>query len=217
MERSALLAGATGLVGRALLPLLLERHAAVHLLLRRDAHRLPQDPKLQRHVVDFAQMPALPPLDDGYCCLGTTIVAAGSPEAFRAVDFDAVLATARAAHAAGATRFGVVSALGADPASTIFYNRVKGEMEAALRTLGFRTLVIARPSLLIGDRAALGQAPRRAEQWAQRWLQPVAALIPARWRPIAAETVARGLLRAVNESRPGTRIVESAELQVLGR
>jgi len=217
MQRSALLAGATGLVGRGLLPLLLERHAAVHLLLRRDADGLPADPKLQRHVVDFAQLPTLPPLDDGYCCLGTTIAAAGSQAAFRAVDFDAVLATARAARAAGVTRFAVVSALGADPVSPVFYNRVKGQMEAALITLGFRTLVIARPSLLIGDRAALGQPPRRAEQWAQRWLQPVGGLIPSRWRPIAAATVARGLLQAMHESRPGTRIVESAELQVLGR
>jgi uncharacterized protein YbjT (DUF2867 family) len=217
MPGSALLAGATGLVGRALLPLLLERYGEVHLLLRRDASGLARDARLRPQVVDFAHLPTLPPIDDGFCCLGTTIAAAGSQAAFRQVDLDHVVAVARAARNAGATRFAVVSALGADPVSSVFYNRVKGQMEAALVTLGFRTLVIARPSLLLGDRAALGQPQRRGEQWAQRWLSPIGRLIPARWRPIEAATVARGLSQALHESRPGARVVESAELQRLGR
>ena len=106
-------------------------------------------------MVNYAALAHLPAAQEAYCCLGTTIKVAGSPEAFRAVDLDAVLAFARAAQRAGATRLAVVSALGADPASRILYNRTKGEMEHALRDLGFSSLVIARPSLLAGNRRAL--------------------------------------------------------------
>jgi len=105
-----------------------------------------------------------PAVDDVFIALGTTIKVAGSREAFRAVDFDAVVAVARAARAAGATRLGVVSAMGADSRSPVFYNRVKGEMEDAVQGLGFETVVIARPSLLAGDRTALKQAPRPGEK-----------------------------------------------------
>jgi len=168
-------------------------------------------------VVDFAALPALPAADEAYCCLGTTIKQAGSQAAFRAVDFDAVLGFARAALAAGVRRFAVVSALGAGPRSASFYNRVKGEMEAAVATLGFDSVVIARPSLLAGEREALGQPSRAGEQWALRLSAPFAGLIPKSVRPIQARTVARGMLAALGEARPGVCFVESAELQDLGR
>lgn len=210
---SALLAGASGLVGREI-----ARHwsgrGRLHLLVRKPVP--PVGPHQSLHVVDFAALPPLPQAEAAYCALGTTIKAAGSQAAFRAVDFDAVLAFARAARAAGATRFGVVSALGADPRSRTFYNRVKGEAEAALAGIGFASLVIARPSLLAGDRAALGQSPRLAEGLALTLTRPFAGLIPKAWRPIDAASVARALLRAVQEGRPGVRVLESAELQELG-
>lgn len=210
----ALLAGATGLVGRALAqgwagP------GTLHLLVRRPMD--PPSPACRMQVVDFAALPALPPAHDAYCCLGTTIKVAGSQAAFRAVDFDAVLAFARAAHAAGVRRFGMVSALGADARSRNFYSRVKGEAEAALANVGFESLVIARPSLLLGDRAALGQPERRGELIGQAITRRIGGLIPAAWRPIEGTVVARALLRAVAEGRPGVRIVGSAELQQLGR
>jgi uncharacterized protein YbjT (DUF2867 family) len=126
------------------------------------------DRKLQVHQVDFARLPALPAVDDVYVALGTTIKVAGSRAAFRQVDFDFVVDTARAARAAGATRLAVVSAMGADARSRVFYNRVKGEMEAAIAQLGYESVVIARPSLLLGDRAALGQPARSGETWATR-------------------------------------------------
>ena len=117
--RSALLAGATGLIGRALLTLLLEspHYAGVHALLRRSVRDLPAHTKLHVDVVDFERLPALPAVDDVFIALGTTIKVAGSEAAFRRVDFDAVLATARLARAAGARRVIVVSALGADARS----------------------------------------------------------------------------------------------------
>jgi uncharacterized protein YbjT (DUF2867 family) len=150
VKRAVALAGATGLVGRALLDGLLADTCVqeVHVLARRKprvAHA-----KITCHIVDFAALPPLPPVDEVYLALGTTIKVAGSQAAFRAVDFDANLAVARAALAAGARRCGLVSAMGADATSSVFYNRVKGELEEALAQLSFDALVIARPSLLLG-------------------------------------------------------------------
>jgi uncharacterized protein YbjT (DUF2867 family) len=215
-RQRVLLAGATGLIGHELVQLLLaqEPAPALHALVR----RLPQRPDKRVHwlQVDFSRLPALPAADEAYCCLGTTIKQAGSQAAFRAVDFDAVLAFAAAARKAGATRFGVVSALGASAHSPTFYNRVKGEMEAAVGALGFDSVVIARPSLLAGDRAALGQPLRSGEQLALWLTGPISRLIPRGVRPINARSVARGMMRALGQQQPGVRIVESGELQVLG-
>lgn len=162
-------------------------------------------PRLHLHAVDFAALalaanphiPGLPAVDDVFITLGTTIAAAGSQQAFRAVDLDAVIAAARAARAAGATRCGVVTAMGADAQSRIFYNRVKGEVEQALKSLGFATLVIARPSLLLGERQALGQAPRAAESFSIEAFKLLDPLIPANYRARPGADVARALVRAV--------------------
>jgi uncharacterized protein YbjT (DUF2867 family) len=211
---TALLAGATGLVGREL-----ARHwtgpGDLILLLRR-AGGAPSGPRLRPLQVDYSALPALPAAQEAWCCLGTTIALAGSQPAFRAVDFDAVLAFARAARAAGVLRFGLVSALGADAAARSFYARVKGEAEAAVAGLGFDSLVIARPSLLAGDRAALGQPGRPAERLGLALTQPLGRLVPVAWRPIPAPYVARSLLRAVREGRPGLRILSSTEMHSLG-
>ena len=196
-SRPALLAGATGLVGREILQGLLadDKVTAVHVLARRP---LPlRHPKLLAQVVDFAALPTLPAVDEAYLALGTTIKVAGSQSAFRAVDFDANLAVAVAAQVAGARRLGVVSAMGADARSRIFYSRTKGELEEALARLGFEGVVIARPSLLVGDREALGQPERRGERIGEqvsRWLRPV---IPSNYRAIRAGDVAQALLRTV--------------------
>jgi len=213
---TALLAGATGLIGRELAAAWVGP-GELHLLVRRPMPTAGKVPPLQRvHVVDYAALPSLPPAEEAYCCLGTTIKVAGSQAAFRAVDFDAVLAFARAARQAGVRRFAVVSALGASPGSATFYNRVKGEMEQALAGLGFASLVIVRPSLLAGNRARLGQPPRPGERLALALSAPLSPLIPKAWRPISAATVARAMRRTLAEARPGVRIVESAELQDIG-
>jgi uncharacterized protein YbjT (DUF2867 family) len=114
--------------------------------------------------------------------------------------------------AGGAQRIGLVSAMGADARSSIFYSRVKGELEDALASLGFATLVIARPSMLAGDRAALGQPVRGGEQLAvkaSRWLRP---LIPANYRSIAARDVAAALLREVPRAE-GKKVLPSGAMQ----
>jgi len=215
VTRKALLVGASGLVGRALLARLLAEpgYGEVHALLRRPIADWPQHPRLHTQQVDFTALPKLPPLDDAFIALGTTLKQAGSQAAFRAVDFDAVLASARAARAAGAKALCLVSALGADAKSTVFYSRVKGEAERALQGLGFERLVIARPSLLLGDRAALGQPGRAGEGVATRLLRPLAGLLPRAVRPIAAADVARALVAAAQQLQPGVHILNSAHMQ----
>jgi len=213
--RTVLIAGASGLVGREILKGLLADPsvATVHALGRRPLQL--QHPKLAQQVVDFAALPALPPAGEAYLALGTTIKVAGSQQAFRAVDFEANLAVARAALAAGATRCGLVSAMGANAGSSIFYNRTKGELEDALSALGFSTLVIARPSFLAGDRASLGQPLRGGEKLALQVSQWLAPVIPRNLRSVAAHKVAAALLLNV-PTAAGRKIVLSGQMQGLG-
>lgn len=210
--RTVAVAGATGLVGHALLQGLLEDPSVgmVHALVRRKPGMVHL--KLIPHEVDFAALPQLPPVDEVYLALGTTIKAAGSQAAFRAVDFDANLAVARAALAAGARRVGLVSAMGADAKSRIFYNRVKGELEEALAQLPFEGLVIARPSFLVGDRKSLGQPARTLEDVSMVVGKLLGPLIPANYRPVAAADVARALMNHVPTAQ-GRMVLLSGKMQ----
>ena len=221
-------AGATGLVGRAVLALLTSRPAlpgipkssSLTALVRLPAQLAGWPPSVKGQLVDLAALgragiEGLPPLDWAICCLGTTIKAAGSQAAFRAVDFDAVLAFARAAKVAGASRLAVVSAMGASARSTVFYNRVKGEMEQALIALDLPRLVIAQPALLLGERAALGQASRPGEALAQRWMPRLARLLPRKLRPIRADAVALALITALAADGPQVSRLSSDQLQAL--
>jgi uncharacterized protein YbjT (DUF2867 family) len=215
-RRVAWLAGATGLIGRALLPRLLAGgdYAAVHVLARRPVSGMTSHPNLFTHEVDFASLPeALPKADDVYIALGTTIKVAGSEAAFRAVDHDYVVNVARLGRRLGATRLAVVSALGADPHSRVFYNRVKGEMQRSIASLGYDVVTIAQPSLLIGDRAALGQPVRSGEVWAERLLRPVMGFVPRGVRPIRADDVAAALITATRQGQAGTTILGSGRMQ----
>lgn len=224
---TALIAGASGLVGAELLRQLLaaEEYDRVIALGRRRvevAH-----PKLTQEVADFValeQVAADLHCTDAYCCLGTTIKAArstssgraGSRAAFRAVDHTAVLAFAWAAQRAGAQRFFVVSALGADAGSRVFYNRVKGETEDALRVLGFSTLAIFQPSLLLGRRAQarLGERVMAALLWLA---EPLLLGSARKYRAIHAEVVARAMLRcSFGRAGQGLLVFPSDEIQDLG-
>lgn len=210
--RVALVAGATGLVGRAVLDLLLadKRYSAVHCVGRRAPAR--HDSRLAVHLVDsFAGFKA-PPVDDVFIALGTTIKTAGSRAAFRAVDFDAVLAVAQAGRNAGATRLGLVSAMGADPHSLLFYTRVKGEAEQALSQLGFSTMVVARPSFLAGDRESLGQPLRGGENLAISLSKRLSRVIPLNYQSISADSVARTLVEEV-AVRQGHHVILSGDMQ----
>jgi uncharacterized protein YbjT (DUF2867 family) len=209
-SRTIIVAGATGLVGREILAGLLADPsvATVHSLGR----RMPVEhhPKLTAYVVDFAALPDLPRADEVYLALGTTIKVAGSQAAFRAVDYDANLAVATAALAAGAKRVGLVSAMGADSQSKVFYSRVKGELEDALAAMPFEGMVFARPSLLVGDREVLGQPTRQGEVLGSALGKVVGFLIPANYKPIDASAVASALLSAVPSAKGRALLLSGA-------
>lgn len=207
---TVLLAGATGLVGRECLRLMLDDPSFSRIVVI--ARRAPVDPisspRLDWRVVDFARLEAhrsLFAVDDVMCALGTTIKQAGSQARFREVDHDYPLAMARLGVAAGASQYLLVSALGADPASRIFYNRVKGETERDIRALPYPGVTIARPSLLVGDRAEF----RLGERIAQR----LGFLMPGGLKPIRARTVAAALVASAKDRRPGQRVLNSAEMR----
>ncbi len=210
--RHIAIAGSTGLVGQFLLQLALKDESIekVHLIGRRApdiAH-----PKVVVHVVDLKNIPPLPKIDEVYLAIGTTLRVAGSKEAFRAVDFDSNLAVAKAALKSGATKIGVVSAMGADAKSAIFYNKVKGELEKAILGLNAKTVVIARPSLLLGDRKSLGQPVRPGERFAQI-IAPILNIIsPPNYRPVYAYKVAAALLDKSGHTSSPT-ILLSGEIQ----
>ena len=213
-SRVALIAGATGLVGQEILALLLadKRYTAVHVVGRRAP--TVQNRKVIVHISASLTDWVSPAVDDVCIALGTTIKVAGSKAAFKAIDRDAVVAIAAAAKAAGATRLAVVSAMGASPQSGVFYNQVKGEMEAAVSQLGFETVVIARPSLLAGDRGALKQSERVAEKlslMAFKWLKP---FIPANYRVINASNVAQAMVSTLNNACAGRHVVMSGDMQM---
>ena len=209
-HRIVILAGATGLVGQEILKGLLsdDTVAAVHVLGRRKPAQ--HHPKLTAHIVDFGALPVLPPAHEVYLALGTTIKVAGSQNAFRAIDHDANLAVAKAALAAGAKKLGLVSAMGADAASKIFYSRVKGELEDALAKLPFEGMVIARPSMLVGQREQLGQTVRPGEVLAFKLGQHLGWLIPANYKPIAASEVAQALLSTVPSAQRAVVLLSGA-------
>jgi uncharacterized protein YbjT (DUF2867 family) len=217
-HRTALLVGATGLVGGHCLRLLLEEraYARVHVLVRRPLKQ--SHPRLVEHVVDFDRLDREADAirgDDVFCCLGTTIATAGSQEAFRRVDHDYPVQVARLARKNGARHFLVVTALGASASSRVFYNRVKGETEEDLRAIGYPGLVILRPSLLQGDRAER----RPGEEWAKRLmpvLRPVFIGPLRRYRPIAGEVVARAMIRAAERDPRGVQVLESDAIARLG-
>lgn len=216
-SRAILLAGATGLIGHDLLATLLADPQCpfVHTLGRRAPAQI--DSRIQHHPVDFSalvvDMPDQASISEVYVALGTTIKVAGSQQAFRAVDFDAVLAVARLGLTLGANRIGVVSALGADPRSRVFYSRVKGDMEEAVSRLGYASVVFARPSLLAGDRESLGQPMRSGEKIGMTVSRLLRPLIPANYRSIASRDVAHALVRAVQTAQPGVTVLSSAQMQ----
>ncbi|HCJ28669.1 MAG TPA: nucleoside-diphosphate sugar epimerase [Pseudomonas sp.] len=205
-----LLAGATGLTGEHLLDRLLNE-PTVECVLAPSRKPLAEHPRLENPV---GQLQALLPqltgeIDTAFCCLGSTIKDAGSQDAFRAIDHDLVVAFARRARELGARHLLVISSLGANPDSPVFYCRVKGEMEEALRAQDWPQLTIARPSQLLG--------PRMEVRPVERLTAPLSYLLPGKYRGIPACTLARALWRLALEDDDGTRIVESDELRKLGR
>ena len=210
MSRTALLAGATGLVGSQVLDYLLaDPHWSRVVTVGRRTTSQRHD-KLEQRVLDLGELETvsdLPHVDDVFCCLGTTIKRAGSQPAFRLVDHAFVVGLARAGLRAGATQFLLVSAIGADPDSRVFYSRVKGETEAAVRRLPYRGIQIFRPSLLLGERPEF----RLGERIAMLSAPVLRVLLVGRlrrYRPIQAAMVARAMVNIAHESPRGPNVFE---------
>ena len=202
-----MLAGGTGVVGKELLRQSLAR--GDHLIA---VGRRPTDLADEELIIDFNALPQLPTADVAICALGTTIKTAGSRDAFRAVDHGAVLAYAKAALEAGIEHFVVVTAVGADPTSSVFYSRVKGEIQQDLCDLGFSRLDILQPGLLLGERQE-----KRPVETLLKTLAPIAdRLMTGRWRryrSIHPATLAECLLTLTNATEGGVFIHQYDEMQ----
>ncbi len=173
---------------------------------------LPSHPKLENPDVNFDGLPEASPwwkADFALCALGTTLRQAKSRVAFYRVDHDYVLTMAGLAHQAGTPTFGLVSSLGANPLSRVFYLRVKGEIERDLAALGFTSLTIARPSLLTGGPRSNSRPLEAVGLFLGKQL---AALLPRRYRAVSTLSVARALFAAALRSSAGFRLIESEKL-----
>jgi uncharacterized protein YbjT (DUF2867 family) len=216
--RTALVLGATGLVGGYCLDLLLSdpAYARVVAPVRRPLART--HPRLHAPVVDFDRMEEYADVfavDEVHACLGTTIRKAGSREAFLRVDHDYPLAAGRLAAAHGARRYLLVSAAGASERSPFFYSRVKGRLEAAVSALPVAAVVALRPSLLLGERDDHRPGEALAQKLLPR-LHPVMVGPLRRYRAVHGRTVARAMVRLAAENTAGVRIVESDEIERIG-
>jgi uncharacterized protein YbjT (DUF2867 family) len=212
MAKTALLIGSTGLIGQQLLQLLLqsEPYGKVIAIARKPLSI--HHPKLEVVVFPLTELHANASkliADDVFCCLGTTMKQAKSKQAFRAVDFDAPLALAKIAKNNGARQFLLVSALGANKNSSIFYNRVKGEVEEEISKIGFESFHIVRPSLLLGDRPD----QRAGEEAAQFFYKVFGKLIPTKYKAIDSAKVARALVALAAANYAGHWVHESGSLQ----
>ncbi|MCU0427932.1 MAG: oxidoreductase [Candidatus Kapabacteria bacterium] len=214
-QRTALLVGASGLVGGHLLQALLadDAYSRVTVLVRKPLST--SHPKLVQETVDFARLSDAAgkiSAQDVFCTLGTTIGKAGSQEAFRKVDFEYPLRTAEMALLRGAEQYLIVTAIGSDSRSPIFYSRTKGEVEEAIAALGYKTFVAFRPSFLAGERTesrlgeTLGIAFGKLLGFAM--IGPM-----AKYRVIDAEVVAKAMLLEAKRNAPGKRLIDSDEIQ----
>ncbi len=217
-SKTAVILGATGLVGSHCVDELLScgRYGRVLAVGRRPLDH--SDPRLESVVGDLGDLESLLAgiaADDAFCCLGTTIRKAGSQEAFARVDRGMPVDAARVLQGGGLKQFLVVSAMGADPHSKIFYNRVKGLMEQDLAALGLPSVAVFRPSLLAGDRAESRPA-ERIGICAARALR-FAFVGPLRdYALIEGATVARAMVRVAQDPEPDMRVILSGEIEDIG-
>lgn len=215
--RTAILLGATGLVGGHCLRLLLEDKAYARVVSLGRRKRGVEHAKLEEQLIDFERLEDYRQFfrgDDLFCCLGTTIKKAGSQAAFRQIDFTYVKESARLASENGTRQFLLVSALGANSRSSVFYNRTKGEVEEAVAELPFHGVQIFRPSLLLGERAEF----RPGERVAERVMKLFSFLLAGplrKYRAVHARSVARAMIKVAAERPAGVNVFESDRIHAL--
>jgi uncharacterized protein YbjT (DUF2867 family) len=209
--RTAIVAGASGLIGKELIQKLIssDQYRRIYVLSRRKGEIT--HVKIRELVIDFEKIDQLTfdePVDDVFCTLGTTMKQAGSRDNFKKVDFEYVVALANLGKQSGASKFLVISAMGADSKSAIFYNQVKGLTEEALINIGYDQLVIFRPSLLLGKRSEA----RIAERMSGFLMRTLNFLIPDNYKAIEAAKVADCMLKMALKSTEKVLIVKSGEM-----
>jgi uncharacterized protein YbjT (DUF2867 family) len=212
-NKTALIIGATGLVGEEMLKqlLLLPQYDKVIALTRRPLDI--KNAKLENPVVDFDKPEQYNKIkaDDVYCAMGTTIGKAGSKAAFKKVDFEIPLAVAKLALDNGASKFILVSSMGADAKSLVFYSRTKGELEQALAKLKYKAVIIFRPSILLGDR----KEHRTGEEIGRFVSEKLSFLFAgplAKYRGTPADVLAKAMIKISGENVTGVRIMENDEI-----
>lgn len=214
-NKTALIAGATGLVGGNLLQqLLAENYYSKIIVLLRKPLKI-NDARVVELVVDFNnlnQHAEAIKADDVYCTLGTTIKKAGSQEAFRKVDYEYPVELATIAKKNGTQKFIIVTAIGADAKSPIFYNKVKGEVEEKLKMLQFQQLYILQPSLLVGNRKE-HRAGEKAAIVASKVFNHFLFGPLKKYRSINADVVAFGMIHAAKYFKENNRTLLSDEIQ----
>ncbi|MEZ5197579.1 MAG: oxidoreductase [Bacteroidales bacterium] len=213
--KTALIAGATGLIGSELIKLLIDSGAyqEIHVLVRRPLEL--NSPIIIEHKIDFDKLDQFkinPSIDHVFCTLGTTIKKAKTKENFRKVDYDYVLALGQKAKEWNAEKFLVVSSLGANAKSKIFYSRVKGEMEFALQKLNHPHLFIFRPSLLMGNRNE-NRAGEKSAIMVYKAINPLFIGKLKKYKGIEAKQVAKGMMGTALENSTTFQIFESDEIQ----
>lgn len=211
--KTAIVAGATGLIGKELVQKLIQsdEYRLIYLISRRSGDL--KHTKIRELVVDFdhlSQLNMTEPIDEAFCALGTTMKHAGTRENFKKVDYQYILEYAALTKRCGVSKFLVISSMGAGPKSPAFYNRVKGMTEEALKNLGFDQLIILRPSLLLGDRPEF----RWPEKLAGFVMKALNFLIPDNFKAISGEKVAGYMLKMAHQQTKGVKIIESGEMRL---
>ncbi len=207
--KTAIVLGATGLIGKKVTEHLLKNdtYSTVIILVRKPLNI--NHPKLKQHIFNYDAIDnTLLKGDDLFCCLGTTIKTAGSKEAFRKVDLDYVVNVAKASKGNGINHFAVISAMGANKNSIVFYNQIKGEMEESIKAIGFNSTYIIRPSLLLGDRKEF----RFGELIGKFFMITLSFLIPKKYRAIYDVQVAIAMIHFMNQTERGFFVKENDEL-----
>lgn len=213
-NRTALLIGATGLVGESCLTELLKSNTYNKVIAVTRRELSISHPKLQTILVDFENLDASKDLlkcDDVYCAIGSTIAKAGSQQAFRKVDFEYPLKLAQLALWNGATRFILVSSLGADASSSVFYSRIKGELEEALKKLNYEWLVILRPSILLGNRKEKRTGEAVGRFLAEKFAFVFVGLMK-QYRGTPVDMLARVMVKLGAVNNKGIKLVENNEI-----
>ncbi len=215
--KTAIIAGATGLVGKELLQNLLDNknYEKVISIVRRKTSL--NHPKLEQKIIDFDNLDEIASeleADDFFCCLGTTMKKAGSKEKFADVDYLYPVNLSTIAQANNAKKYLLISAMGADKKSIIFYNKVKGEVEEDISKKNIEAIYIFRPSLLTGDR----EEERIGEKIAIRVLKPLSKLMKGplkKYKPIHAKDVASGMVNMAQKNLKGVHIIQSEDIKAL--